>query len=53
VIVWADDIAAPDRWVKVAKSKDFIRFGQPGTVRMRFDASRSTYTVIPKGTGAI
>jgi twinkle protein len=49
VIVWADDVLTPDRWVKVAKSKDFIRFGQPGTVRMRFDAAHSTYTVISKG----
>jgi hypothetical protein len=46
VIVWADEVASPDRWVKVAKSKDFIRFGQPGTVRMRFDPTHSTYSVI-------
>jgi hypothetical protein len=39
VIVWADDVLSPDRWVKVAKSKDFIRFGQPGTVRKRFRCS--------------
>jgi twinkle protein len=49
VIVWADDVSSPDRWVKVAKSKDFIRFGQPGIVRMRFDAAHSTYVVISKG----
>jgi twinkle protein len=49
VIVWADDVLSPDRWVKVAKSKDFIRFGQPGTVRMRFDPVHSTYTVVSKG----
>jgi twinkle protein len=49
VIVWADDVLTPDRWVKVAKSKDFIRFGQPGAVRMRFDAAHSTYAVISKG----
>jgi twinkle protein len=49
VVVWADNVATPDRWVKVAKSKDFIRFGQPGTVLMRFDAARSIYNVIPNG----
>jgi twinkle protein len=49
VIVWAEDVSSPDRWVRVAKSKEFIRFGQPGTVRMRFDAAHSTYTVISKG----
>jgi twinkle protein len=49
VIVWADDVSSPDRWVKVAKSKDFIRFGQPGTVRMRFNAAHSTFSVISKG----
>jgi twinkle protein len=49
VIVWADDVSSPDRWVKVAKSKDFIRFGQPGTVRLRFNAAHSTYAVISKG----
>jgi len=49
VIVWAEDVLSPDRWVKVAKSKDFIRFGQPGTVRMRFDAARSIYAAISKG----
>jgi twinkle protein len=49
VIVWADDVLSPDRLVKIAKSKDFIRFGQPGTVRMRFDPVHSTNTVISKG----
>jgi twinkle protein len=49
VIVWAGDVLSTDRLVKVAKSKDFIRFGQPGTVRMRFEPTRSTYTVISKG----
>ena len=49
VIVWADDVSSPDRLVKVAKSKDFIRFGQPGTLRMRFDPVHSTYTVVSKG----
>jgi twinkle protein len=46
VIVWADDLASPDRFVKVAKSKDFIRMGVPGIVRMRFDTVRSTYALI-------
>jgi hypothetical protein len=46
VIVWADDVTKPDRFVKVAKSKDFIRFGIPGTVQMRFDVARSIFSVI-------
>jgi twinkle protein len=46
VIVWADDVKSSDRFVKVSKSKDFIRFGIPGMVRMRFDAVHSTYSVI-------
>src|SRR5262245_27991459 len=47
VIVWAEDVLTPDRWVKGAKSKDFIRFGHSGVVLMRFDASRSIYTAVP------
>jgi hypothetical protein len=46
VIVWADDVTKPDRFVKVAKSKDFIRYGIPGIVQVRFDAERSTFNVI-------
>jgi twinkle protein len=46
VIVWADDVTKPDRAVKVAKSKDFIRFGRPGIVKMRFNPDNSTFSVI-------
>src|SRR5262249_2628022 len=46
VIVWADDVTKPDRLVKVAKSKDFIRFGVPGTVQMRFDVTRSIFSLV-------
>jgi hypothetical protein len=46
VIVWADNIDTPDRHIKIAKSKDFVRFGKPGMARMRFDPLRSIYTVI-------
>jgi twinkle protein len=46
VIVWADDVNKPDRFVRVAKSKDFARMGQPGTVRMRFNPLSATYQVI-------
>ena len=45
VIVWADDIASPERQIKVCKSKSFIRFGRPGIVRMRFDPRQSTFTL--------
>lgn len=44
VIVWADDTGAYDRRVKVAKSKDFQRFGQPGIVRMKYDPMKAIYT---------
>jgi twinkle protein len=46
VIVWADDIASPDRQIKVDKSKNFIRMGTPGIVRMRFDPLQSTFKLI-------
>jgi twinkle protein len=46
VIVWADDVKCPDRFVKVAKSKDFARYGMPGIVKMRLDAQRSIYMAI-------
>jgi twinkle protein len=44
VIVWADNIASPERVVKVAKSKDFQRMGQPGMVRMTYENDRAVYT---------
>jgi twinkle protein len=47
VIVLADDAGSPDRWIKIAKSKDFVRFGRPGIVAMRFDSVRSVYTIVP------
>jgi twinkle protein len=45
VIVWAEDVKVPDRFIKVAKSKDFIRMGWPGIVQMRFDSARATFVV--------
>jgi twinkle protein len=45
VIVWADNIASPERQIKVDKSKNFVRFGRPGIVRMRFDPRQSTFTL--------
>jgi twinkle protein len=44
VIVWADNVAMPDRQVKVARSKDFLRMGRPGIVRMRFDPQHATFS---------
>jgi twinkle protein len=46
VIVWADNVGTADRFIKVAKSKDFVRFGKPGTVQMRFDPKRAIYTLV-------
>jgi twinkle protein len=48
VIVWADDVLQPERWIKVAKSRSFIRYGRPGIVCMQFDSRRSIYTVIER-----
>jgi twinkle protein len=44
VIVWAEDVGGAARDVKVAKSKDFSRMGQPGIVRMSFDPKHATWT---------
>lgn len=44
VIVWADNTGTTDRLVKVAKSKDFIRMGRPGIVRMRFNPVHATFS---------
>jgi twinkle protein len=44
VIVWADSVATPDRYVKVAKSKDFTRMGRPGIVRMRFEPEHAAFS---------
>jgi twinkle protein len=44
VIVWAEDVKAPARDVKVAKSKDFDRMGRPGIVRMTFDPKHAIWT---------
>jgi hypothetical protein len=46
--VWADNIASPDRQIKVDKSKNFIRMGTPGIVRMRFDPLQSTFKLISR-----
>jgi twinkle protein len=43
VIVWAHNPSLPDRIVKVSKSKDFLRMGQPGMVRMVFDPNDATF----------
>ena len=43
VIIWAEDTSRPERIVKVAKSKDFIRMGRPGMVRMVFDPEHATF----------
>lgn len=37
LIVWADDTTRQERRIKVAKSKDFQRYGIPGIVEMKFD----------------
>jgi twinkle protein len=47
VIVWADNVLRPERSLKIAKSRNFIRYGRPGIVQMRFDAACSIYTVVP------
>jgi twinkle protein len=49
VIVWADDTTALERHVKVAKSKDYQRYGRPGIVRMRFAAERASFDLIGSG----
>jgi twinkle protein len=43
VIVWAEDTTRTERIVKVAKSKDFIRMGRPGMVRMIFEPEHATF----------
>lgn len=45
VLVWADDVQSQERAIKVAKSKDFLRMGQPGIVRMVYNPDRALYTV--------
>jgi len=49
VIVWADDVRAPERHIKVAKSKNFKRYGRPGIVRMRFDSERASFDFVGSG----
>lgn len=46
VIVWAENVATPDRFVKVAKSKDFTRMGRPGIVQMRFETEHATFSCL-------
>jgi twinkle protein len=46
VIVWADDVTAPLRKIKVAKSKSFMRFGTPGIVDMEFDSRKATFNFL-------
>lgn len=49
VVVWAEDVVQPERHIKVAKSKNFSRYGTPGTVKMKFHPESSRYTFVGKG----
>ena len=49
VIVWADDVALPERHIRVAKSKDYQRMGRPGIVRMRFAPERASFDFVGAG----
>lgn len=49
VIVWADETASLDRYIKVAKSKDFQRMGRPGVVRMCFAPERASFDFVGAG----
>lgn len=49
VVVWADDVTKPLRHIKVAKSKNFLRYGMPGIVRKEFLTNSATYTFVGRG----
>jgi twinkle protein len=40
-----DDVTKPERLIKVCKSRNFVRMGQPGMVCMRFDPAHVTFSV--------
>lgn len=49
VVVWAEDVTQTARHIKVAKSKNFTRYGTPGVVRMEFVPASARYKCIGKG----
>jgi hypothetical protein len=49
IVIWADDVWQPERHIKICESRNFVRYGQPGIVRMQFDRARSVYNVIGAG----
>jgi twinkle protein len=49
IVVHRPDQAEPETYVKVSKTKDHIRLGKPGIVRLKYDIAAATYRYIGMG----